>query len=318
VTRETSERSRIERLARWLSADGVPPGVLVSIGDDAAVLAPGRAALVATVDVAVEGVHFRRDWLSMRDIGHRSLMAAASDLAAMGARPRGVLSSLILPSDVGDTDLEGIARGQADAARLLGTAVIGGNLSRGGELSVTTTVLGEADRPLTRGAAKPGDLVAVAGPLGLARAGLLALEKGERGGALDAAIDAWRRPRARVDEGLAAARTAHAAIDLSDGLAIDAWRVAEGSRVRIVLRSDAVLAASGNALLAAASALGVDPLELALVGGEDYALLATFPSGAVPEGFTAIGVCAEGCDVALQEADGSTRVLPNEGFDHFA
>jgi thiamine-monophosphate kinase len=318
VTTKNSERSRVERLARWLWAGGLPPGVLVSIGDDAAVLAPGRSAFVATVDVSVEGVHFRRAWLSMQELGARSLMAAASDLAAMGARPRGALSSLILPGDVTDADLEGLARGQAAAAGTLATAVIGGNLSRGGELSVTTTVLGEAERPLARSTAKPGDVVAVAGPIGLARAGLLALERGERGGAFDAAINAWRKPIARIDEGLAAASTAHAAIDLSDGLTIDAWRVAEASGVRIVLASNAVLAAGGEALANAARALGVDALELALVGGEDYALLATFPQGPLPDGFTAIGVCTDGCDVALDQADGSLRVLPNEGFDHFA
>src|SRR5882724_6500915 len=115
----------------------LPAGVDVGIGDDAAVLESGSAPLVWTVDSAVEGVHFRRAWLSLEDIGWRSLMAAASDLAAMGARPRGILCALVLPPEFSDDDLENLARGQAAAATAIGSAVLGGNLSRGGELSIT-------------------------------------------------------------------------------------------------------------------------------------------------------------------------------------
>jgi thiamine-monophosphate kinase len=254
----------------------------------------------------------------MEDLGYRSFMAAASDLAAMGARPRGALSSLILPLSFTDADLEAVARGQALAAQVLATSVIGGNLSRGGELSVTTTLIGEANRPLSRAGAKPGDVVAVAGPLGLARAGVLALDKRKSAGAIAPAIAAWRRPRARIEQGLVAAPVAHAAIDLSDGLQIDASRMAHDSHVRILLDKGAVVAAGTDVLIGAAQELGTDPLELALVGGEDYALLATFAPDEVPEGFAVIGKCTEGCDVALDQGDGTVRVLPAEGFDHFA
>jgi thiamine-monophosphate kinase len=245
-------------------------------------------------------------------------MAAASDLAAMGARPRGVLSSLILPCWITDGDLESIARGQALAAQMLGTGVIGGNLSLGGELSVTTTVLGEAERPLTRSGAQVGDVVAVAGALGLARAGMLALQRSDDSSAVRPAIAAWRRPHAQIEQGLVAARTAHSAIDLSDGLSLDAWRVATESDVGIVLRPDAVIATGGQTLLDASRALSMDPAALALVGGEDYALLATFPEGGVPEGFSVIGRSIAGTGVAIEEADGTVRALPDEGFDHFA
>ncbi len=317
----TSEQHRIEQLAGWLGATDRPPGVLVSIGDDAAVLAPGRTSMVWTVDAAVEGVHFRRDWLSFEDVGYRSLMAAASDLAAMGARPRGVLSSLVLPRDFTDAQLEELARGQRLAAEELGTAVVGGNLARGSELSVTTTVLGEADRPLPRDGAKVGDVLALAGPAGLARAGLLALLEPRKweDAALSRAVATWRRPRARIEAGLAASPSAHAAIDLSDGLQIDALRMARASGLRIVLEEEGLARAGAPALEPAAAALRRTALELALVGGEDYAVLAAFPVGPLPPApFVPIGTCVEGSGIAVRLIDGGTRELLGEGYDHFA
>src|SRR5882724_1344488 len=262
---------------------------MLGIGDDAAVLAPGRAPLVWTIDAAVEGVHFRRSWMSLEDVGWRSLMAAASDLAAMGASPRGVLSSLVLPEAFGDGDLESLARGQADAARALGTAVIGGNLSRGGELSITTCVLGEAAEPLRRDGAKVGDTVALSGPIGLSLAGLEALRRGLVDPRVASAIDAHRRPRARIAEGLGAAGIARAAIDLSDGLALDASRLAAASGVGVEIDHPSLLGSVGALLTEAANALSLDPLDLALTGGEDYALLATFPDGLMAPTFQPVG-----------------------------
>ena len=312
-----SELSRLERLKRFFSRTPLPPGVTIGIGDDAAVLAPGGAALVWTVDAAVEGVHFRRDWMSLEDIGFRSLMAAASDLAAMGARPRGVLSALILPADFGDADLDRLTHGQAEAAAALDTAVVGGNLARGTELSVTTTVLGAAAKPLLRGGAKAGDVVAVAGPLGLAAAGIEALQRGQGGTSFESALIACRRPRALIDEGVAAASRAHAAIDVSDGLALDASRLAVESGVGIVLEAGAVRAAGGAELLAAASALSLDPLELALYGGDDYALLMAFAPGELEPPFRAIGTCTAGDGIVLLGSDGVRRKLEPRGYDHF-
>jgi thiamine-monophosphate kinase len=262
-------------------------------------------------------VHFRRDWLSFEDIGWRSLMAAASDLAAMGARPRGVLSALILPSGLADGELEALARGQAAAAEAIGTAVIGGNLSRGEELSLTTTVLGAAERPMRRDSARPGDVVALAGRVGLARAGMQALERGLASRATEPAIAAWRRPEARIADGLEAARHAHAAIDVSDGLVLDAWRVAKASRVRIELDIERILAGSGDVLAAAANAIAVEQGDLALHGGEDYALLVALPHGLGLAGFFPVGLCTEGKGVALRNRAGDVSDLSPDGFDHF-
>jgi thiamine-monophosphate kinase len=244
-------------------------------------------------------------------------MAAASDLAAMGARPRGVLSALILPADFGDDDLARLTRGQAEAAAALGTAVVGGNLARGTELSVTTTVLGSAAKPLLRTGAVAGDIVAVAGLLGLAAAGIGALRSGRGGTSVAPAIAAYRRPHALIDEGIAAAGRAHAAIDVSDGLALDAFRLGVESGVAIVLEAEKVRTAGGADLDAAAGALSLDPLELALHGGDDYALLMTFAPGELVPPFRAIGTCRAGTGIALRGADDDERTLEPRGYDHF-
>ena len=292
-------------------------GVRVGIGDDAAVLAAGDAPLVWTVDAAVEGVHFRHEWMSLEDVGWRSLMAAASDLAAMGATPRGVLCALVLPRSFTDGDLEALARGQDEAARALGTRVVGGNLSRGGELSITTCVLGESSRPLLRKGAVVGDSLAIAGAVGLAGAGLEALRRGMTDPHLALAVEAYRRPRARIADGLAAAALGHAGIDLSDGLALDASRLAVESGVGVVLNAERIAAAPGP-LAAVANALSLDPLELALFGGEDFALLASFAAGGVAAGFEVVGRCVAERGLWVELADGTRREIEPRGFDHFA
>jgi thiamine-monophosphate kinase len=314
-----SEQTRLERLRQIFGASPLPQGVKVGIGDDAAVLLPsGAGSLVWTVDSAVDTVHFRREWMSLEDIGWRSTMAAASDLAGMGARPRGILSSLILPSSFEDEELERLAKGQLEAAAALGTAILGGNLSRGSELSITTNVLGETTTPVLRSGARSGDIVALAGNVGLSAAGLEALRRGNVTDAVLAAIDACKRPRARIDEGLSAAPSARAGIDLSDGLVLDASRLATESGVGIVLESERILSAGGTALGMAAAALELDPLELALFGGEDYALLMTFPPGAIVPPFVPIGTCQAEKGVFLVTSDGSRRKIEPRGFDHFA
>jgi len=295
----------------------LPPGVELGIGDDAAVLLPGTARLVWTIDAAVDGVHFRREWMSLEDVGWRSLMAAASDLAAMGASPRGVLSALVLPPHVDDADLEALARGQAEAARALGTAVLGGNLSGGTELSITTCVLGEATSPILRAGAKEGDVVAISGDVGLSAAGLEALRRDTEVPRLAPAIAAYRRPRALIDRGLAAVGLAHAAIDLSDGLALDASRLGAESGLAMIFDSTSLARALPKAVEDAAALLSLDALELALFGGEDYALLATFAPGALAPDFTPVGRCAAGTGVWLEMGDGSRREIEPRGFDHF-
>lgn len=317
----TTEEQRIDQLAEIFQASD--PAVTVGIGDDAAVLAPVAAPLVWTVDAAVEGTHFRREWLSFEDIGYRSTMAAASDLAAMGAEPLGVLAALVLPDDVGDAELAALARGQHEAATSLGTAVIGGNLARGRELSITTTALGRTPTPLLRRGARPGDALWLIGPVGLAAAGLRLLMAGHpiEDDAARACVEAWRRPRARIPSGLAMRTAATAAVDVSDGLARDVGHLARASGVRAVLdvaRLEAAL------LTAVADRLGVPPLDLALFGGEDYALAFAAPEDARVPGALRIGRLEPLDDtktaalVIAAHPDGSRAPLRSGGYDHFA
>ena len=236
-------------------------------------------ALVWTIDAAVEGVHFRRDWMSLEDIGYRSLMAAASDLACAWARARGVLSALVLPRDFSDEELDRLARGQAGAAESLGTAVIGGNLARGGELSITTTVLGSAEgRSYARGPRR-GDVVAIAGALGLAGAGvarartqlrLLAAEG--RGPPIERAIASIGDLGPCIEAGLAGSVPRAAAIDVSTGSPWTSARLAAESGVGIVLDADKVLAREGQSSRRrwpplVRSTRSISPLH----GGDDYA-----------------------------------------------
>jgi thiamine-monophosphate kinase len=310
-----NEAGRLAMLARVLSgaAAASPGGIEVGIGDDAAVLTLGDRRLVWTVDEQVEGTHFRRDLASWHDIGWRSFMAAASDVAAMGAEPWCALSALVLPDDFDDAALEELVRGQRAAAAEVGAPVVGGNLARGPALSIATTFLGTCEHAILRRGALAGDGLWMAGRVGLAAAGLRALDAGDgEVAALEAAVHAWRRPRALIAEGRAMARVAHAAVDVSDGLACDVGHLADASAVGAVLDEGALLAVEG--LAGAASAVGADALELALYGGEDYALVVASP---LPiEGFRRIGEVTTGRGVALRSSNGERPMEPR-GFDHF-
>jgi thiamine-monophosphate kinase len=319
------EKGRIAMVARLLASDlaaaaaPVEAGIEVGIGDDGAVLATSHAArhIVFTIDEQVEGTHFRRDLLSFRDIGWRSFMAAASDLAAMGAIPWCALSALVLPDDVDDAALEGIVVGQRDAASALRAPIVGGNMARGPRghgLSIATTLLGTCEFAVARRGARAGHGLWLAGTVGLAAAGLKVLERGIADeGPFSTAVAAWRTPRALVVQGRLMAAVAHAAIDVSDGLARDAGHLAESSGVCVVLDEPALVADA--ALVGVAAALDESPLDLALYGGEDYALAV---ASRVPiPGFRCIGEIREGDGLVLRGATGE-RPIEARGYDHFA
>jgi thiamine-monophosphate kinase len=306
------ELGRLAMLARMLG--GHAPGVEVGIGDDAAVLSsPASRRLVWTIDEQVEGVHFRRQFASWRDVGWRSYMAAASDVAAMGASPWCALAALVVPDDVDDAALEAIARGQREAGEAIHAPVVGGNLSRGPALSIATTLVGTCEQPIERRGARAGDGLWLAGTVGLAAAGLRALEQARATDtAFAGALAAWRTPRALITEGLAMAGKASGAIDVSDGLARDGNHLAGASGVQLVLDEDALLA--DPALVTAATVLGEAPLHFALYGGEDYALLAA--SGHEMPGFRRVGEVRAGKGLVLRGVDGERPLEPG-GFDHF-
>jgi thiamine-monophosphate kinase len=287
------------------------PGAKVRLGsgDDAAITVPGGAT-ATSVDALVEGVHFRRETASLRQIGRKAISTALSDLAAMGAEPGEAYVVLGAPEEIGEAELLELGEGLAEVARETGTTLAGGDISRAPVLTLAVTVVGHAPRPedfVTRAGARAGDVLVVTGALGGAAAGFLLLEDtaltaaafgavepvsgGERrperssGPRLDlASADALRRrqldptPRLAAGRALAAAG-ATAMIDVSDGLAGDAGHIAAASGALLVIDAEAIPIAPG--LEAVAAAAGRDPLELAVSGGEDYELLAALPPQAV-------------------------------------
>jgi thiamine-monophosphate kinase len=317
--RSTPEDTVVARLASVLGRPGPGGPALLGIGDDAAILKRIAGRTAWTVDTSVEGVHFDRRWLTLADIGARSFHAAVSDLAAMGARPVAALSSLIVPEHFPVPELLELVAGQAQASRQLRCPVVGGNLSRGGELSVTTTALGALGKgTLVRDGARAGDEIWLLGDVGLPAAGLRCLAKGvPRRGAVAVCVDAWRSPKARVRDGQRLLGRAHAVIDISDGLGIDAGRIATKSGVRMVLEGRRLEAALRPELVTVCRILGERALSLAVAGGEDYCLLATGAPRSRPRGAHRIGRVERGRGVTLEADDGSTTDVSAAGFDHF-
>lgn len=273
------ERALIARLRARVGAP--PPSVVIGIGDDAAVLRPGRSALeVVTTDSLVEGVHFRRDWTSAAAIGHKALAVNLSDLASMGAVPRAALLSLALPDDFPLADFDALLDGFLELAAASGTALVGGNLARSpGPAVIDVTAIGDAAprRLLRRHTARASDELYVTGRIGGAAAGLRMLEAGlDRQAASAAAlacIERYERPAPRLRCGriVGRSRAATAAMDLSDGLADAARQIADASGLGVAIDAEALPLDDGAR--AWAEEAGVDATGLALTGGEDYELL---------------------------------------------
>ncbi len=285
-------------LSRLPSAEGV----LLGPGDDAAVLAAPDSRVVASVDLLVDGVHFRRDWSSAEDVGHKAAAQNLADVAAMGARPTALLVGLAAPGDLAVDWVLGLADGLAAEAGRVDAAVVGGDVVSSERLVVSVTALGSLDgrAPVTRAGAKPGDVVAVTGRLGWSAAGFAVLSRGFR--SPRALVAAHRRPEPPYAQGpRAAAHGATSMIDVSDGLVADLGHLAEASGVRVDVDSAALEVP--DLLRDAAAALGRDPQEWLLTGGEDHALAATFPPLlGPPEGWTVVGRVGEGSGVRVDGA----------------
>lgn len=308
----SSEHERIARLGARLRS-GALAEQDVGIGDDAAFLHP---ELVVSVDAAVEGVHFLPRFAPWAALARRAAVAALSDLAAMGAAPMGMLSSLILPRGLDDATFDALVEGYAQAADEHGAPVIGGNLAAGTEVSMTTTVLGRTSAPLLRSGARPGDALYVTGAPGAAALGLHALlRERETDDRFARFVEAWRRPWARIDAGLALRGHASAAIDVSDGLLADLGHLCAASGVGATIDIGAL--PHDATFDAAAAALGRDPVELVLGGGEAYELLFA-TAGASPIEATRVGTVDAEPGVRLRHADGRVAPATLAGFDHFA
>jgi thiamine-monophosphate kinase len=313
------EGREFDLIRRFTESDGeLPREVRVGPGDDATVLEGGW---VVTSDVSVEDVHFRRSWISDREIGYRAAAAALSDLAAMAATPVALLVSMAAPRD--GVDLLAVQEGVREAAASVGASVVGGDLSGSpGPLVVDVVALGRTAWPVLRDGAEPGDEVWVTGRLGASSAAARAWESGAEPS--PALRETFARPRPRVAEArwLVDREWVDALIDLSDGLAGDAGHLAAASGVRITLEADRIPVAE-----AALEALGPEVAgDAALHGGEDYELcFVTDPGKVDPADFerrfglplTRVGTVSEGEGVWLVAADGTSRRLERGGFDHW-
>jgi thiamine-monophosphate kinase len=266
---ETGELALIAELERR--------GLIHGVEHDAAELPGG---LVVTQDALVEGVHFRLDWLDWRDLGWRAAAVNISDLAASGATPEALLVTIAVPPHTRTADVVSLYEGIAET----GVPVVGGDTTAAPSVLVSVTALGRSPHVPGRAGARPGDVLVVTGPLGAAGAAFRA--------------KSYVRPPLRVEEGRALARSAHAMLDISDGLAVDVNRIARPSGVRCVVELEHVPLADGAMIRD-------------LSFGEDYELLAAVPSAG---GHAVIGhvEAGEGVELLLH---GAPLVL--EGWEHF-
>lgn len=298
-------------------ASGLGPRA-AGLGDDCAFLEIGGTTLALSTDVSVQDVHFRREWLSLEEIGWRATAASLSDLAAAAAEPIGVLAALTMPETEPESSFASIMAGAGDAVASVGGVVLGGDLSRGSAISLTVTSVGRTDHPIRRRGARPGNGLWVTGTLGGARAALLAWKVGRRPD--PAARARFAHPEPRIAMGvLLETNGATAMMDVSDGLAGDARHLAAASGV--VLRIDLDRVPRHPSVDAEARAAGETPASFAARGGEDYELLVTLPASfagtdiGVP--LTRIGSVEEGePGRVIVEQRGAQVTLTS--YDHFA
>jgi thiamine-monophosphate kinase len=314
VTRKPpdSEDALLARLVARLRARN--PAVELGIGDDAAILEGGWCT---SLDLLIEDVHFRMHTTSAGDLGWKAIAVNLSDLAAMGAVPVCALVGLGLPLETPPELLDELFAGFDACAGAYGAQVVGGDMSRAPVLTLSVTVMGRAERPARRDGAVPGDVVCVTGPLGGSRAGLallegLDLEVPERASLVRRHV----RPRPLLAEGRALAPYAHAMMDLSDGLATDARRLAHASGHAVRIDLDRVPVQAG--VEAVAHALDRAPGWFAASGGEDYELVVALPRAALAASGVSLSEVGEIEDgpAGTIRFTGAGSDDPPRGYDH--
>jgi thiamine-monophosphate kinase len=335
-----SENDVLERISRAFGGTDSPKGshgsrtqagsrfLSLGIGDDAALVSatPGYE-IVLTCDWFLEGTHFLRDKHPADAVGWKCLARAVSDIAAMGAVPRCFLLSLALPRELAGSWLDDFLGGLRWAAKRFGCSLAGGDTTERRKVLINVTVVGEVKRgrEVRRSGARPGDTIYVSGQLGEAELGLRLLRQRKRG--LNMREPRLRRhlypePRVELGRWLSEKRVASAMMDLSDGLSSDLRRLCESSRVGAVIRSESLPTIRTTKL---GRKRGVDPLELALHGGDDYELLFTVPKSKgkqLPRSIggvtiTRIGEVTPAREVMVTDGDGPSRVLKPRGWDSF-
>ena len=300
-------------IARITAGRVQPSATLLGPGDDAALVAAPDGRVVASTDVLVEGVHFRLDWSTPHQVGRKAVAANLADIAAMGAVPTGLLVGLACPPDAPVSLVQSLVDGMWEEAGQVGAGVVGGDVVSAGKIVISVTALGDLQgrAPVVRSGAGAGEVLGVCGRLGWAAAGLAVLSRGFRSPLT--VVGAHRVPEPPYRAGpQAAAAGATAMIDISDGLLSDAGHLAAASGVAVDIDSTALVVP--RRLVEVASALGADARHWVLTGGDDHALLASFPAGAgLPAGWTSIGVVRDGRGVTV---DGGRYDGP-AGWDHF-
>lgn len=309
-----AELGEIESLKRTVSRLNGSEFAIVGSGDDSAVVGAPDGRFVVTTDTMIEGHDFRLDWSTGFDLGWKAVATNLSDVAAMGAKPTALVVAVAVPGSTPITFLEDFADGLKAACEKLapGCGVVGGDLASSEQVFISVTAHGDLEgrEPVLRSGAKPGDVLAVAGTLGRAAAGLSLLLSGDADAinAYDALVGVQRRPEPPISAGVGLNATSM--LDLSDGLAKDAGRIARASGVRIVIDSKELQGFEAM-LDDAAMRLGVSSRDWVLGGGEDHSLLATFAAGSqIPRAFKPIGRVETGSGVYLDE-----KALAETGWD---
>ena len=311
---DVGEFALIDALTSRLAAHA-DERVVVGPGDDAAVLRVDGGQVVASLDMLVQNRHFRLDWSSAADIGHKAAAENLSDLNAMGGRATSLLVGLGAPPEVEVSWAMELADGLAEEAAAVGASVVGGDLTRADAITISIAVLGVCEHGVVRrSGARPGDLVALAGRQGWADAGFAVLGRGFRSPRV--VVDAHRRPQPPYDAGPQAAELgATAMIDVSDGLLQDIGHLATAGRVAIDVTSGSLDVP--EPLQAVGAALGVDPMRFMLTGGDDYGLVATFPPGTeLPSPWRQIGEVLGEAEAGAVTVDGAEYEDP-AGHQHF-
>ena len=308
-----------ESLKRTIARLNISDHALVGPGDDSAVISAPDGRFVVTTDTLVEDHDFKLDWSSGYDLGWKAVASNIADVAAMGAVPTSLVVALTAPGSTQVSWLESFADGLRDACEQLapGCGVVGGDLAASDKVMISVAAHGslEGREPVLRLGAQVGDIVAVAGTLGRAAAGLALLQSGNTDAisAYDNWVNTQRRPQPPIAAGVEAAIAgATAMLDLSDGLAKDAARISKASNVTIQI--DPLMLQGFEAVLEeAARAIDANEKDWVIGGGEDHSLLATFPSDVqIPRAFKAIGVVlpAGASPVML-----GAHALPEKGWD---
>lgn len=282
------------------------PNILVGIGDDGAVIKASPQNSVLATDMAVEGVHFKREWSSLHEIGAKITAANLADIYAMGGDPKYLLVSAGLTSDFGIAEIKALANGIKSEADLVGAAIVGGDISRAEKLVISISVFGVVTSPITRSGAKAGDSVIISGLPGKSAAGLFQLQSGVTDSIF---ISAHKKPVLNYE--LAKKfRNVNAMCDVSDGLLSELNHISSASNVGIELDSKLISAIPGFKELGEATELEI--WDLVLAGGEDHVFVATTSSD-VPVGAFVIGKVVTGSGVSVS----GVSKLPATGFRHF-